>query len=100
MQKLSGESKGAIMKKAVLYILAGIVSFCLSFNVLSAIDLNIRPNLQHPVVRPSSICEAPVVVKPNGTYSEQSLFIKYSDHRQVSWQNLFVLHGLGRFTLN
>jgi hypothetical protein len=57
------------MKNMVIFILAGIASFCLSFNVFLGIDLSIRRNMQHPQVVPGNMHNTAIAVRGFGASS-------------------------------
>ena len=61
-------------------------------NLLAINDLSVREDVSHPRVEPGYIDEAVLVIEPYGAYSEQSLYIKYSDHGQFLGQNVEILH--------
>lgn len=79
------------MKKATqIHILVGI--FIASLNIFAVNDLSVREDVSHPRVGPGYIDEATLVVEPYGAYSEQSLYIKYSDHGQFPGRKVLVTH--------
>ena len=64
----------------------------LYLNLHAINDLSVREDVSHPRVEPGYIDEAVLVIEPYGAYSEQSLYIKYSDHGQFLGQNVEILH--------
>ncbi|MFC1476515.1 hypothetical protein ACFL5S_00965 [Fibrobacterota bacterium] len=64
----------------------------LFFNLFAINDLSVREDVSHPRVEPGYIDEAVLVIEPYGAYSEQSLYIKYSDHGQFLGKKVEILH--------
>lgn len=62
-------------------------------NIFAINDLSVREDVSHPRVGPGYIDEAVLVVEPYGAYTEQSLYIKYSDHAQFQGQKTLVTHS-------
>jgi hypothetical protein len=64
----------------------------LTSHIFAINNLSIRQDVSHPVVIPGYIDEATLVVEPGNGYSNQSLYIKYSDHGKLGGNDV-VTHS-------
>ncbi len=79
------------MKKIFFFkILIFVILSCITAYAVN--DLSVREDVSHPRVKPGYIDKAVLIIEPNGAYTEQSLFIEYSDHGQFPGQRVEILH--------
>jgi len=79
--------------KKISFVSFGVLLLCLQFSGFPNNDLSIRQNVQHPQVGSGYMDDATLVVEPYGAFSEQSIYVKYSDHGIFSGQNVLIMHS-------